>query len=131
MLAVDTNVVVRFLADDDPVQHKRAVALFRAHTIWLAKTVMLESEWVLRSAFGFAPDPIAQALRGLINLPNVRCEDAAAVTSAIEALAAGLDFADALHLASGREADEGFASFDARFIKRARKHWPGVAARTP
>ena len=56
---------------------------------------------------------------------------AAAIASAIDALAAGLDFADVLHLASGRSADEGFASFDTRFVKRARKHWPGVAVRTP
>ena len=131
MLAVDTNVVVRFLADDDPAQHRRAVALFRAHTVWLSKTVLLESEWVLRSAFGFAANDIAQALQSLVRLPNVRCEDGAAVQSAIEALAAGMDFADALHWASGRAADEGFASFDLRFIKRVRKHWPAAMVRTP
>ena len=131
MLAVDTNVVVRFLADDDPAQHKRAVALFRAHTIWLAKTVLLETEWVLRSAFELPASDIAQALRSLTALPGVRCEDLPAVRSAIEALSAGMDFADALHLASSRHADEGFASFDARFIQRARKHWPGLPIHTP
>jgi predicted nucleic-acid-binding protein len=131
MLAVDTNVVVRFLANDDAVQHKRAVALFRAHVIWLSKTVLLESEWVLKSAFGFAAADIAQAFLGLIRLPSVRCEDVASVLSAIEALSAGMDFADALHLAASREADEGFASFDARFVKRARKHWPEIAIRMP
>ncbi|MFT3820530.1 MAG: type II toxin-antitoxin system VapC family toxin [Rubrivivax sp.] len=131
MLAVDTNVVVRFLADDDAAQHRRAVALFRAHTVWLSKTVLLETEWVLRSAFGFAAADIAQALLGLIRLPGVRCEDPQATQSAIEALAAGIDFADALHLTASREADEGFASFDARFVKRARKRWPELAVRTP
>lgn len=131
MLAVDTNVVVRFLADDDAAQHKRAVALFRAHAIWLSKTVLLESEWVLRSAFGFAPRDIAQALQGLTRLPGVQCEDGPAVQSAIEALAAGMDFADALHLAGSRNADEGFASFDRRFVNQARRQWPDVAVRTP
>ncbi|MFT4103967.1 MAG: hypothetical protein QM674_23670 [Burkholderiaceae bacterium] len=53
------------------------------------------------------------------------------MVSAIDALARGLDFADALHLVSGHVADEGFASFDTRFVKRARKRWPGVAVRTP
>jgi len=131
MLAVDTNVVVRFLAADDPGQHKRALALFHAHTIWLPKTVLLETEWVLRSAFGFAAADIAHALRGLTRLPEVRCEDPKAVEAAVEALAAGLDFADALHLCASRQADEGFASFDARFVKRARKQWPDAAVRTP
>ncbi|MCL1962268.1 MAG: type II toxin-antitoxin system VapC family toxin [Desulfovibrionaceae bacterium] len=132
MLAVDTNVVVRFLAADDPVQHKRAVALFRQHTIWLSKTVLLETEWVLRSAFDFAAHEITQALGSLTRLPGVRCEDPHGIQSAIEALSAGLDFADALHLAAAsQQADEGFASFDARFVKRARKHWPDMAIRTP
>lgn len=131
MLAVDTDVVVRFLADDDAARHRGAVALFRAHTIWLSKTVLLETEWVLRSAFGFGAADIAQALRALIHLPGVRCEDPHATRSAVDALSAGIDFADALHLAAGRPADEGFASFGARFVKRARKRWPDIAIRTP
>jgi predicted nucleic acid-binding protein len=45
---------------------------------------------------------------------------------AIEAFSASMDFADALHLAASREADEGFASFDTRFVK----HWPEIAVRT-
>ena len=129
MLAVDTNVVVRFLADDNAGQHKRAIALFRAHAIWLSRTVLLEAEWVLRGAFGFAPLEIGQAFQGLTRLPNVHCEDGPAVQSAIEALVIGMDFADALHLAGSRDADEGFASFDSRFVRQARKHWPGIAIR--
>ena len=131
MLAVDTDVVVRFLADDDAAQHKRAVALFRQHDIWLPKTVLLETEWVLRTAFGFEPAEIADALSRLIALPRVRCEDPAAVAAALEAMAAGVDFADALHLTSSRDANEGFASFDARLVKRARKHWPTAIVLTP
>ncbi|HKY19830.1 MAG TPA: type II toxin-antitoxin system VapC family toxin [Vicinamibacterales bacterium] len=131
MLAVDTNVVVRLLADDDAAQHRRAVALFRAHTVWLSRTVLLETEWVLRSAFGFAESEIAEALVRLVHLPEVRCEDKPTVLEALAAFAAGMDFADALHLAASREADEGFASFDARLVKRARKHWPDKTVRTP
>lgn len=93
--------------------------------------MLLESEWVLRSAFGFAPEEIMRALRGLTHQPNARCEDSAAVASAVDVLPAGLDFADALYLVSSKLADEGFASFDARFIKRTQRHWPGAAMRTP
>jgi predicted nucleic-acid-binding protein len=133
MLAVDTNVVVRFLVNDDAAQHRRAVALFERHTIWLAKTVLLESEWVLRSAFGVDAVEIARAFQKLIRLPDVRCEDSPAVTEAIGALANGMDFADALHFTSSREADaaEGFASFDARFVKRASAHWPDAIIKAP
>lgn len=92
---------------------------------------MLESEWVLRSVYDFSPDEIAQTLQGLVRLPNVRCENPPAALSAIEALSAGMDFADAMHLAAGRQADEGFASFDLRFVKRVRRLWPEVVIRTP
>jgi predicted nucleic-acid-binding protein len=133
MLAVDTNVVIRFLVNDDAAQHKRAVALFGRHTIWLAKTVLLESEWVLRGVFGFAAAEIARAFEELRCLPDVRCEDSPAVSEAIAALANGMDFADALHFASRQEAGatEGFASFDTRFVKRASAHWPDADIRTP
>lgn len=133
MLAVDTNVVIRFLVNDDARQHQRAVALFRTHRIWLSRTVLLECEWVLRSAFGFEAKEVAQAFTGLIGLPNVVCDDATACAQAIAALAVGMDFADALHLQCAQRAtcDEGFATFDARFIKRAVKQWPGSKVRTP
>jgi predicted nucleic-acid-binding protein len=124
MLAVDTNVVVRFLANDDEAQHQRAVRLFSEHGVYLSKTVILETEWVLRSVYKFEPDEIAAALRGLIRLQRVQCEDFPAVDASVEAFAAGMDFADALHFSSGSNHDEGFASFDTRFIKRARKYWP-------
>lgn len=107
------------------------MALFRKHDIWLTKTVVLETEWVLRSAFDFEPTRIADALTGLIALPRVRCEDPAAVSAALEAMSAGLDFADALPLTSSRNANEGYASFDARLARRARKHWPTAIVFTP
>lgn len=131
MLAVDADVVVRFLVADDPEQHKRAVALFRRHDIWLSKTVLLETEWVLRSAFGFEPAEIEQALRKLMALPRVRCEDSSASSSALDGVAAGLNFADALHLRSSLGADEGFATFDTRFAKLARKLWPAAKLVAP
>ena len=48
MLAVDTNVVVRFLTGDEPAQAERARSIFEREAVLLLKTVMLETEWVLR-----------------------------------------------------------------------------------
>ncbi|MCM8565499.1 hypothetical protein [Thauera linaloolentis] len=85
------------------------------------------------SAFGFEASEIARAFDGLICLSHVVCDAAPAVTRAIEALAQGMDFADALHLQCAGQAacDEGFATFDARFIKRAGRQWPGAKIRKP
>ena len=48
VLAVDTNVVVRFLTGDEPAQAGRARALFEHEAVLLLKTVLLETEWMLR-----------------------------------------------------------------------------------
>jgi predicted nucleic-acid-binding protein len=118
MLAVDTNVVVRFLTRDEPTQSMRARAIFERETVFLPKTVMLEAEWVLRDAYRFAPPQIATAFASLVALPKVQCEDATAVEDAILWMARGMDFADALHLASARQVGR-LATFDRRLIKQA------------
>ncbi len=54
MTAVDTNIVVRLLTGDDARQAAQAAALFRSEDIWLSKSVILETEWVLRSSVPFS-----------------------------------------------------------------------------
>lgn len=118
MLAVDTNVLVRFLTGDEPRQAARARALFRDQQVWVAKTVLLETEWVLRSLYGFGGHRTTAALQQLLGLDSVLVEDPRAVRQALSWSAAGLDFADALHLASSNRA-EAFVTFDAGLRKRA------------
>jgi predicted nucleic-acid-binding protein len=118
VIAVDTNVLVRILTHDDPRQYSRAAALFASEEIWIAKTVLLETEWVLRSLYGFSASELGVALRALAGLSNVHVEDGVAVARAFELWSKGLDFADALHLVSRGEAEE-FATFDDKLVKRA------------
>jgi predicted nucleic-acid-binding protein len=118
MLAVDISVVIRFLTADDPEQSRRALALVGDTPIWIGKTVLLETEWVLRSLYGFGVDQVAVAFQDLVGLPTVHVENARAVQRALEWFAAGLDFADALHFASRGRADA-FVTFDNNFRKRA------------
>lgn len=120
MIAVDTNVVVRYLARDDSAQTAHATRLLRTERILLLKTVLLESEWVLRSLYGFDRNATLDALRGLAGLPSVRVEDEPAVAQALDWFAAGMDFADALHLA-GAAGAERFATFDRKLAASAKK----------
>ena len=120
MLAVDTNLVVRLLANDDATQTRRAAALFSSEQIFISKTVLLEAEWVLRFSYDLPPKVILQALRNIIGLPNVIMEQQSEIAEALDSFERGLDFADALHLASSRRAGR-FASFDKKLIKRAEK----------
>ena len=57
---------------------------------------------------------------GILGLPNVTVEDSACVRDALQWYEAGLDFADALHVASCSKARR-FATFDDKQVKRAKK----------
>ena len=120
MIAIDTNVVVRFLTRDDPVQAARARARIGAGSILVLQTVILETEWVLRTRYRFDRAAIGRGLRQLLGLPGVAVEEPEAVAQALDLHDHGFDFADALHLASSRQA-EAFATFDHALRRKARR----------
>ncbi|CRI63685.1 conserved hypothetical protein [Thiocapsa sp. KS1] len=120
MLAVDTNVVVRIVANDDPEQSPRAVALFERERIFLTKTVLLETEWVLRFSYKLSRETVVCALRKVIGLQQVEVETIGVVAKALDWHEQGMDFADALHLAGSTKAIE-FATFDEKLIKLAQR----------
>ena len=120
MIAVDTNILIRVLTKDDPVQAKRAAQLMENNDIFIAKTVILETEWVLRHAYAIDRNTIHQALQKILGLPNVHVEDSKSLFRTMPWYEAGLDFADALHLASSIRA-ETFATFDRLMIQKASK----------
>jgi predicted nucleic-acid-binding protein len=120
MIALDTNVVVRLLVDDDPAQTRRARKLLESRSALVIPTVLLETEWVLRGAYGIERSVILHSLRKLLGLPNVALASADAVSQALEWFGKGLDFSDALHLALAADAEE-FVTFDARLAKRANR----------
>ena len=123
MLAVDTNVVVRLLVNDDARQGGAARRLFESDEIWIGVTVLLEAAWVLESVYELTVAESVKALRGLLGLPNVRVEDAGAVATALEAAGRGLELADALHLVRAPE-DAEFATFDRGLAKSGRRLRP-------
>ena len=119
MRAVDTDVLIHYLTGDDPEQAARARAAVDAGPVFASTTVLLESEWVLRSVYGFAGREVAAALRSFAGLPGVSVENPSLLAEALARAEEGMDFADALHLgaAAGCEA---MLTFDRRFIEAAR-----------
>jgi len=124
MLAVDTNVVVRFLLNDDPAQANIARRLIEGHDIWVPLTVLLETEWVLRSAARLDPDRIQRLLTDFIRLPRVTVEARERATQALAGFAHGMDFADAIHLVSSADC-AAFATFDRKMAAAAKKAGAG------
>jgi predicted nucleic acid-binding protein len=114
MQAIDTNLIVRYLTGDHPEQSARARVLIDTAEVFVATTVLLESEWVLRSVYGFAPARLVTALRAFAGLPRVTLGAPASLAKALDWMATGVDFADALHLAGARGCDA-FITFDQRF----------------
>jgi predicted nucleic-acid-binding protein len=119
VIAVDTNVVVRVLTRDDDEQAPRARALLEGGSALICKSVVLETEWVLRSIYRFERGAILEGITRLFGLPGVEIEDRPAVARALDWYRQGLDFADALHLASIGRA-EAFATFDRALQRKAR-----------
>ena len=119
MLALDTNVVVRYLTGDDPEQAARARAAIDAGPVFVSTTVLLECDRVLRSVYGFGGEEVAAALRAFAGLPTVSVESPAMLAEALERAAAGMDLADALHLGAAVRC-EAMLTFDRRFIETAR-----------
>ena len=119
MVAADTNILVRYTTNDDPKQAALAAQfLSQPDVIFIAKTVLLELEWVLRSAYSLNRGAISKALFHVVGLPNVVVEDTEQVAFALQAFDDGLDFADALHLAASRQV-AALYTFDKTFAKRA------------
>ena len=100
-------------------------ALFEQNAIWIATTVILETEWVLHGAYKLSADDIRGALTKLFGLPHVTLGDQALIVQALDWYKQGLDFAHALHLAAASPA-EGFATFD-----RALRRSAGTITTTP
>lgn len=124
MVAIDTNIVIRFIVNDDPDQSARARNLIATEDVWLSRTVLLECEWVLRRGLGLGRDFALDRLRAFSGLRGVVLEELDHVIQAFELAAAGMDFADALHL-TATEAGQRFATFDLDLIRLARRS--GVA----
>jgi predicted nucleic-acid-binding protein len=116
--ALDTNVLVRALVQDDPAQALRAQACLSAQPVYIPVTVILELEWVLRSRYGYPPKAIADAMEKLAILENTIVSEQAAVVVAARKMRQGWDFADALHHALATGCDD-FATFDTTLSRRA------------
>lgn len=120
MVSIDTNIVVRLLVNDDPLQTARAVDLFRTSRIFITKTVVLETEWVLRAVYSLDRKKVNASIIALLSLEGVVVEDEPVLFFALETHSKGMDFADALHLASSQRANR-FATFDTALRTKAKK----------
>jgi predicted nucleic-acid-binding protein len=119
MLAIDTDIVVRYLANDHETLSARALKLVSENAVFVPASVVLETEWVLRDAYETPRERVIEQLRKFCGLERVTVGNAESVARALAYAEGGLDLADALHLAQSQGC-EAFATFDKKLAKRAR-----------
>ncbi|MBU4371741.1 MAG: type II toxin-antitoxin system VapC family toxin [Syntrophaceae bacterium] len=120
MIAVDTNILVRYAVKDDKRQTALATSFIADNECRVLKSVILELVWVLSSSSGYnlTRKVVTERLRHIMGLPTIDTEDVVQVAQAINWYEKGMDFADALHLASSCKM-KGFATLDGKMSRKA------------
>ena len=120
MIALDTNILARYLLNDSPAQADIAEKLLHGSERCTAPiTVFLELVWVLESCDCTRLE-IASSIRLLCGMDNFMPQNLDALAQAVHWYENGMDFGDALHLAMSAK-ESGFRTFDKAFAKAARK----------
>lgn len=114
MRAVDTNVLVRLIARDDPKQVAAAEG-FVAKGAWVPHLALAEATWVLASVYGRDPQAIATAVEMLVNHQHLTIQDEDTVNAAVRQFRQrpAVGFSDCLMVEVARKAGHGpLATFD-------------------
>jgi predicted nucleic-acid-binding protein len=111
LIGIDTNVVIRLIVEDDIQQ----VSVIRQHMavneFFISLTVLLETEWVLRSRYAYSRAQIVMAFVGLFDLERTHIECSEWFLWMVEQYEQGLDFGDMIHIVAVRNTS-GFITFD-------------------
>ena len=109
MIALDTNVLVRYLVADDERQAEAARLLLEGLTAerpgFVCREVIVELAWVLQRAYGFSRDRIAKVLVDLAATENLEVEAAEDVArAALSYRQGGAGFSDLMIVAAAERA---------------------------
>ena len=126
MITIETNVLVRMLVFLDTEQAATIRRLASKHTLIVLPTVLLETEWVLRSLVKVDARSINAMFSAVLDTDGIEVREIGKVRRALDLHKAGMDFADALHLCLSDEATT-FVTFDRDLKRRAHRHMPNAS----
>lgn len=109
MIGLDTNVLIRYLAQDDQEQAALATALIEGLSAeapgFVTTVALVETVWVMAKAYGMSRTDIAAVVEGLLRSRELLIEDAETHYMALGAFRDGpIDYADAVIAEAGRRA---------------------------
>ncbi|MDO5103376.1 MAG: type II toxin-antitoxin system VapC family toxin [Lautropia sp.] len=125
MIGLDTNVLVRYLAQDDEVQSAQATRLIESLSVqrpgFISQVSLVELVWVLESCYDTAHAVIAETLDRVLRTRVLLVENPETVVAALRLFSAGhQDFADCLISCTAKKAGcQQVYSFDKKAIRRA------------
>jgi predicted nucleic-acid-binding protein len=124
VIGLDTNVVVRYLVQDEPVQSQLATSLIEslseAEPGFVSIVTMAELSWVLNRAYGVDRTAMADIFDGLLSSRELVLQHADAVREGVVRLRDGADFADTVITDLGRGSGcHRTMTFDERAAQRA------------
>jgi len=124
MIGLDTNVIVRYVAQDDAKQSPRATRLIESLTVdvpgYVSIVSVVELVWVLTGCYASSKNEICEVLENLLRTKEIRVAHADTVWKAVRLFRAGkADFADCL---IERSANEAGCGYTATFDRDAAKH---------
>lgn len=124
MIGLDTNILVRYLTQDDPEQSQRANRLIESRCTrkdpgQISIVVLCELAWVLRDAYGYQKFLVISALEHILFTRELQVENSHIAASALSAYKKGpADFADYVIVLSNKSAGcELTYSFDKALLK--------------
>jgi predicted nucleic-acid-binding protein len=121
MTALDTNVLVRFLTQDDDAQFRKVLQMLnrKRSTFFVCDLVLVETDWVLRSLYDWSGADVADAFARLTTIHNLSFENESRLRSSLKGLREGADLADEFIVRSCRDrGSKSFATFDKEIIRR-------------
>ena len=124
MLALDTNVLVRYLAQDDVEQSAIATRLIEKRLAigqrgYVSLVALLETVWVMESRYDADSVLIADILADLLDAPTLEMQDAPAVRAALSPYrSGGVDLHDCLIVALAEQRNARVVTFDVKAAKR-------------
>lgn len=132
MIGLDTNVLVRYITQDDPEQAAQATRLIETSCTpaapgRVAQIVLCELVWVLRRAYGYSKPQVVEVLDQILVTAELDIENEGLAFQALDAYREGpADFSDYLVVLSNRAAGcETTCSFDARLCAHPAARLPG------
>lgn len=121
MTALDTNVLVRYLTQDDEAQFLKVLQMLnrKKATFFACDLVVVETAWVLGEVYGWTPEEVADAFARLATIPNLIFEDESRLRASLKAFRGGADLADELIVRTSRDLGaKDLATFDKGVIRR-------------